>query len=190
MPDADFLMNPKFQLGDVVAFDFKGEVEGIAVVVRKQLFVHAVCIETNIGRSGYHFMYNLCERNPAEVQEVGKQYGWKQEHELIELEPLVQSAVKSQSNLQKPQGRQLTNIEIQSKDEILKSIQARQRAEALQNYYGTGVADVNAACNGLHDAYSVDSLLNAIGVTGTQGKSHTPSASPASPASKVPDLSG
>lgn len=95
---------PKFEIGQCVKKEFKGEIEGVHVTVNKLLWVWGVKAEyytppAPMSRGSTRYLYMLWESCPDFTQPrkpEGKEYRFY-EDALIELEPVVGAVLTTQS---------------------------------------------------------------------------------------------
>lgn len=85
----------KFKIGDAITKEFKGQVEGVEVTVRKTLYV--IAVKLDVEASPIRYAYSLGEKWPGSDKEnAGKQYHFTQ-NEMPDVEPLINAIARAQA---------------------------------------------------------------------------------------------
>jgi hypothetical protein len=155
---------PKFEFGDIVECCFNGVVEGVPVVVRKRLFVQGVSGYVTNASIKLSFRYNVCENDVEKHSESGRVYT-KEEHELTELEPVVQEVERNNRVFVAPAINQIDQM--QQLQQIFS--QAKKAQQAHNPWTSAGLSSGSSAASSQAHTTDYSSLLSQLRASGLAG---------------------
>lgn len=90
-------IKPKFELGQLVVVEFKGNVEGVDVVVQRKVFVIAIRWAWTAGNLVPRLLYSVAAKWPRQAGDgFGKTWDDLEPSRLRAVEPVVEAIAQAQ----------------------------------------------------------------------------------------------